>query len=308
MKSKTKKMYLATSIMIMTLSCITACGDIRCHTDFSKKEEKEIVMADLVYDTRTYYYDQLNAEEKSIYDILESSKSEIMDNQEVFLGNIQASSGEAKEKGRKLLDKVMRAYRMDIPLSTMWLSNCQRLLDIGDPEDDTFGLIIRPKEGRKYYDFENKEELEEALKKVQIKTEEFVSNLKGSDETKLRKIHDWILQNAKYDDTLTKKNNNNVYGSIIQKEGVCTAYTYAFKYVADMAELPVICVMGLLENVDSQNEEVNHIWNKAYMKDKWYMIDLSGDINEKEGRKPLDRFFQFSNESDYLPVKEFAIP
>lgn len=308
MKSKTKKMCLATSIMIIALSCIMACRDIRCHTDFSKEEEKEIMMADLVYDTRTYYYDQLNEEEKSIYETLASSKSEIMDNQEVFLGNIQASPDEAKEKGRKLLDKVMRAYRMDNPLSTMWLSDCKRLLDIGNSEDNTFGLVLRPKEGRKYYDFENKEALEEALEEVQTKTEEFVSNLKGSNETKLRKIHDWILQDARYDDTLTGKNNNNVYGALIQKEGVCTAYTYAFKYVSDMAELPVICVIGLLENIDSQNKEVNHIWNKTYMKGKWYIIDVSGDINKIAGQKPLDFFFQFLDESNYHPIEDFNIP
>lgn len=309
MKSKTKKMCLATGVMVVTLSCVISCGDVSSHTVISKVQEKEILMTNLVYDTRTYYYDQLNGKEKMIYGTLVSAKSKIMDNQEVFLGNIQASSLEAaKEKGKKLLNKVMRAYWMDNPMSTMWLGNCQRMLLIGNPEDNSFGLIIRPKEGRKYYDFASKEALEKALKEVKTKTEEFVSNLEGSNETKLHKIHDWILQDAKYDDSLELNNNNNIYGALIQKEGVCTAYTYAFKYVADKAKLPVVCVIGLLKNFNSENKEVNHIWNKAYMKGKWYMIDLSGDINETEDQKPFDRFFGFLDESEYVPVKDFCIP
>ena len=57
-------------------------------------------------------------------------------------------------------------------------------------------------------------------------------------------IHDWLLEDATYNADNGSIHMHDIYGAIIEKACVCDGFSYAFKYVADMADIPVITVIG----------------------------------------------------------------
>lgn len=113
------------------------------------------------------------------------------------------------------------------------------------------------------------EQIEELNKKVdEIYNELITSDM--SDVDKITKIHDYIINNTKYDDAkisgVLKDNSNNAYGVLFDGYGVCSGYTDAMAL--------------FLNKMNIQNIKVssnNHIWNLIYINNKWSNIDLTFD-------------------------------
>lgn len=239
-------------------------------------------------DTSRYYYNQLTEESKVIYEELVKSKEAFIENQSVVVGSIDGSYGLDMNKAKEVLVPAMNAYHMDTPDSTMWINGYAFTLDPilkytaeGDYDCiERFDIIIMPQEetGR-YADFESPEETREALEKIQKLTEEFVKNLSGSNEEKLKAIHDWIIEGAVYDKSKAKANIRNVYGALVQKECVCAGFAYAFKYVSNAAGLQVITVSGEGFSGDGTGEP--HAWNLMYCNEEWTLTDVTWDVNGK---------------------------
>lgn len=91
-----------------------------------------------------------------------------------------------------------------------------------------------------------------------------------SDEEKIRIIHDYIINNSKYDNErimgITKYNSNIAYGNLIQGYGICSGYTDSMAI--------------FLNKLGIQNYKISsdkHIWNLVYINDKWLNLDLTFD-------------------------------
>lgn len=274
-------------------------NDIRFETiKLSEQTNKEYYQID----TRRYYYNLLSEQEQQMYDVIDSSKEAIFENQQITLATIEGNY----ETCSRIIDKVMWAYKLDNPISTIWLNRHKKYLNVygpspENPEVDIVDVIIGPwKDTGSYYDFESKEELIEAIEQVEEITHEFVQELSGTNVEKLRSINAWIKDGSKYDETTILSNNNNVYGAIIQKECVCGGYSYSFKYVADMAGIPVTTVVGFIENDKDIREEteINHAWNNIYIAGEWYLVDVTSGIFGK----PIE-----STEEIYYPVNYFEL-
>ncbi|MFA5602220.1 MAG: transglutaminase domain-containing protein [Bacilli bacterium] len=88
---------------------------------------------------------------------------------------------------------------------------------------------------------------------------------------KVKAIHDYIINNTKYDSKYTKtgKSNyssNNAYGALIEGFAICGGY-------ADAMAL-------FLEIFDIKNYKIasnTHIWNYVKLDGKWYHLDLTWD-------------------------------
>ncbi len=88
-----------------------------------------------------------------------------------------------------------------------------------------------------------------------------------SDRKKIKKIHDFIVQNASYDtDTL----NYSTYDNLVGKKSTCQGYmSLAYKMFTE-AGIPSRIITGT-GNKDS------HGWNIVYLEGKWYNIDCTWD-------------------------------
>ncbi len=103
----------------------------------------------------------------------------------------------------------------------------------------------------------------------QLSTTLINNNLSTIDNIKI--IHDYIINNTKYDSDRSDRNiltyNSNIaYGPLFQGYGICGGYT-------DTMQL-------FLEKLNIKNFRVssnNHIWNAVYIDGKWYNLDLTWD-------------------------------
>ena len=115
-----------------------------------------------------------------------------------------------------------------------------------------------------------KDEIEKVEKKVKsIEKEVIASN--SSLEDNIKNIHDYIINNSKYD---SNRSDNNIvkyksdisYGPLIEGYGLCGGYT-------DAMEL-------FLEDLNVKSFKVsseNHVWNAVYLNNSWLNLDLTWD-------------------------------
>lgn len=112
---------------------------------------------------------------------------------------------------------------------------------------------------------------------------------------KIRIIHDYIVNNTKYDQNRSDKNifeykSNNAYGVLIEGYGICSGYTDS--------------MMLFLEKLNIKSHKVsseNHVWNKVFINNNWYNLDLTWDdpVNS-DGSDSLEHTFFLVTDDEML--------
>ena len=114
------------------------------------------------------------------------------------------------------------------------------------------------------------EDIELINKKVDELMPQLTSNY-NSLETNIKNVHDYIINNAKYDSARSDNNiltykSDTAYGPLFQGYAICGGYT-------DLMQL-------FLERLNVKNFRVssdNHIWNAVYINNSWKHLDLTWD-------------------------------
>lgn len=96
-------------------------------------------------------------------------------------------------------------------------------------------------------------------------------NENSSDTEKIKVIHDYIINNSKYDSgrsdySMDTYKSDIAYGPLLQGYGVCGGYS-------DLMQL-------YLEKFGLKNYRIsseNHVWNAVYLNNTWYHLDLTWD-------------------------------
>lgn len=118
--------------------------------------------------------------------------------------------------------------------------------------------------------------------------------IKDSDtlKEKLKKIHDYIINNTTYDKErsdkkIVKYKSDNAYGVLIENYGLCGGYTDAMMLFLEKFNIP---------NYKISTE--NHVWNYVKLDDQWLHIDLTWDDPITEDNKNVldDSFFLVTDE------------
>ena len=115
--------------------------------------------------------------------------------------------------------------------------------------------------------------------------------------TKILTIHDYIINNTKYD---VERNNQGeskyhsyiAYGPLIEGYATCNGYTDAMALFLEKMNIPNFKVAMTPE--ENSNTE-GHVWNAVYLNDHWVHLDLTWD-------DPVS-----SDGTDYLQHKYFLI-
>jgi len=115
----------------------------------------------------------------------------------------------------------------------------------------------------------NKEMIETLDKKVNQIIENNIYESMTIKE-KIKTIHDYIINNTKYDTEkitgVTKNNSNNAYGVLIDGYGICSGYTDAMALFLNK--------MGI-QNIKVSSDK--HIWNLVLFNNEWLNLDLTFD-------------------------------
>ena len=119
-------------------------------------------------------------------------------------------------------------------------------------------------------------------------------------ETKIKKIHDYIINNTKYDkdrsdNKIINYESDNAYGVLIENYGLCGGYTDA--------------MMLFLEKIGIKSIKIsteNHIWNYVNINNKWLHLDLTWDDPISSDNKDiLDDTYFLINDSELKEIEKF---
>ena len=120
-----------------------------------------------------------------------------------------------------------------------------------------------------------------------------------SNEEKIKTIHDYIINNAKYDvdrsdNKVTTYHSDTAYGTLIEGFGICGGYADSMKLFLDRFGIP---------NFKVSSE--NHIWNAVYLNDKWVHLDLTWDdpVN-KNGEDILEYTYYLISTDELLELEK----
>lgn len=112
-----------------------------------------------------------------------------------------------------------------------------------------------------------------------------IANTFQTDYDKAKAVYDFLIDNYNYDWSLTKTKEYELFKT---GEGVCTAYSLAYKDILQELNIPCLTV---------SSAEISHMWNVVQIDGDWYNVDVSwGDIYTAE-----DESFRYDNfmKSDY---------
>ena len=120
---------------------------------------------------------------------------------------------------------------------------------------------------------------EEDIKAVNNKIDEILKSIINDNmslEDKILAVHDYIINNTRYD---TNALNNNSkyksyisYGTLLEGYSTCNGYADAMALFLDRFDVPNIRVASS-----------THVWNAVYLNNKWLHLDLTWDDPITEG-------------------------
>jgi transglutaminase/protease-like cytokinesis protein 3 len=127
-------------------------------------------------------------------------------------------------------------------------------------------------------------------------------------------IHDWIIEWADYDTEVVNRSpnakpnpdNDNPYGVLVGRRGVCDGYSTTFKLFMDMLGIECITVLGssfegqdeiTVRGIVFNNLDV-HGWNMVKLDGEWYCVDLSW--NDIFDDNEVNRHYYFNVTSDLM--------
>lgn len=130
--------------------------------------------------------------------------------------------------------------------------------------------------GNKFVVNVNKKYSLEVIDKINEKVDAVIKSLNIdnlSDREKIEAIHNYIINNSVYDNSLvdgkSKYDSTSAYGNLIEGYSVCSGYSDAMAIFLDIIDIPNIKVSS-----------DNHIWNLVYVDNKWLHLDLTWDDTE----------------------------
>lgn len=230
-----------------------------------------------------YFYNQLEDYSKVIYRAFESNKEEIKTGKyQIEFGNAFSSLLKQSD-GQNLLNtyyqSAIEAYIYDNP-EVFYLNPNKMYLNIETTtrgNNVTYNAFINSGENGSYLadEFTSKQQIDQAIDTIRRIRNNITQNKTGNTYKDIKMVHDYIINNAEYDTTISNENIYNIYGTLVNKQSVCEGYAKTFKYVMD--ELGIQCILVIGKATNSEGRTENHAWNYVKIDGNWYGIDTTWD-------------------------------
>lgn len=244
-----------------------------------KKEQPNVEEA-----TKNYFYNQLNSYSKIIYDALEKNKENLK------TGTYKIDFGDSfsellkQENGENLLKQyyqsAIETYLYDNP-EVFYLEPTKMYINIRTIKKvftTTYEVYIDSGKEANYLTEEcnTKQQVLAYENRIEEEANKILSQVeKGTKYQKILMIHDYLVNNVSFEESLSKNNIYNMHGALVNKEAVCEGYAKAFKYLMDKIGVECVIVIGTATN--SKGETENHAWNYVNLDNKWYAVDVTWD-------------------------------
>ena len=172
------------------------------------------------------------------------------------------------------MTRITETIRIQYPLSYMgyqgWVSNYVYSNDV-DVRDYTVKF-------QWFYDLDLntlqqwRQQTEQAA--LRIARTEFALDM--PDELKILRIHDYLVNNNRYNSTnMDQPGNHLAYGALVRGSCVCQGYAEACLVLCQAAGLEAVYVPG--DGIDEEGVRGSHGWNAVKLNGQWYMIDITWD-------------------------------
>ena len=228
-----------------------------------------------------YYYNQLTENQKKIYDgLLENKKNMYNGTYKIQYGGIFTDllkeEGGSKKLGQDYQSAV-ETFLYDNP-DVFYIDANKLFLSVETSTTllkKTYNVYIGPAENETYYSegFTSENQVKSAIKKIEDTRDMVLGTLTENTYKNVLKIHDYIVDNVKYDSNYTSIGTYSIYGALIDKKSVCEGYAKALKYLLDAAKIPCVIAQGSATNSTGKVE--SHAWNCVNLAGKWYYIDAT---------------------------------
>ena len=230
-----------------------------------------------------FYYEQLNNNQKILYNGFQKNKENMISGTYVIeYGNIFSDTLK-KENGTKILQEdyqtAVEAYTHDnadlfyLDITKLYL-NIETIKKVWNT---TYNVYVGPKSEQTYYsdEFEKESEVREIYNQIENVRDQIMQKMGSDNFRNIKTIHDYLIQNIEYDNDYNSKGTYTIYGALIGKKCVCDGYARAFKYLANCAGMECEIIQGTATNSTGKTE--NHAWNAIKLEDKWYYVDTTWD-------------------------------
>ena len=225
-----------------------------------------------------YYYDQLDSTAKTIYSAVESN-----------IENLKTGTAKIEfgEKFNSLLNEEGGNEKLNVAYQAALDAFCLDYSEVFYIDVTKMVLMIYSKTnilGTKYTvagsylteEFSSKAEVEEALNSLETIKKDITNQVANDDAyTKIKRIHNFLVDHIEYDTSMVKINTRNIYGALIERKVVCEGYAESFKYLLDAVGIPCVEIVGTGTNSSGQTEA--HAWNYVLLNNNWYAIDVTWD-------------------------------
>lgn len=229
------------------------------------------------------YYSQLDIYGKMIYDRINDNRDQLKTG--TFTADFDTLFDDLlhEENGEQVLESAFQhsinALLFDNPeifyidITKIYMST--EITSFGPFK--TYRVKIGPLEGEDYFSefFHNEEIVNIAIDQFEKAKEEVKSRVYGDIDTQIKVVHDYIIENTEYDQTLSQSNIYTAYGALNGKLAVCEGYAKALKYILDDLGIPCVIACGIATNSNGKTE--SHAWNYVKIDDKWYAVDTTWD-------------------------------
>jgi len=226
-----------------------------------------------------YYYDSLNKDGQKAYYAMKEGLLALKDSFMVPMLD------------KKALSDIYFMLRMDCPEIFYTVTFSYRYYDNSSAVELTPVYLFNRDKIR-----EHRQAMEARVKKLARQA----VNL--SEKEKELFIHDFILNNVKYD-KLKKEYSHEIIGALGNGVAVCEGIAKAVKILCD--ELGIWCIVVLSDNNPDKGIKYRHAWNVVKIDGKYYHLDATFDNTLGKGETPRYDYFNLSDKQifkDHEPL------
>lgn len=246
-----------------------------------------------------YYYHQLSAESKQIYDAMfqmyeqgifqtGTQSYDLVENGHMTAG--QLSSYEGKFDGLLTSFGAARdAFYADYP-DIFYVDFSSLAIGVETDGQGGYKAYLGMKtENTPYYvkGFTDSRQVESAIIAHEAKINEIVQGAKNSSQSPREQViyvHNALLESTSYrlENNCSPGNEGHVrtsYGALVKGESLCEGYARALKSMLDSLGIPSVLVQGYYQDTDGSRNL--HMWNYVQLDGKWYAVDATADDGMK---------------------------
>ena len=193
--------------------------------EVSKKEEIEKIINGKI---NNFFYNQLNINQKKIYDGLMQNKQYLKQGNYVINFKDIFTDTLSKENGADILgddyQSAIEAFTHD-NMDIFYLDVNKMYLNIETTTKffkTTYNVYISAAKDSNYLsnEFQSIEMIDNASIKIENEKNKILNNLKGTDYQNILYIHDYLINNIEYDSSYKQIGSYTIYGALVGKKGV----------------------------------------------------------------------------------------